>query len=68
MGVAKAAAKTAGGKAPAAPAKGKGGKGGKGAKAAKRRSAMADVWTLLICIAVTVWAYQTIVALSSQSF
>ncbi len=68
--MAKAAAKTAVAKAPAAPvsAKGKGGKGGKSAKAAKRRTAMADVWTLLICIAVTVWACQTIIALSSQSF
>ena len=65
--MAKAAAKTAEAKAPAqaAPAKGK---GGKSAKAAKPRSAMADVWTLLICIAVTVWAYQTIVALGGQSF
>ena len=61
--VAKAAAKTEAAKAPEAPAP----KGKKG-KAAKPRSAMADVWTLLICIGVTVWAYQTIVALSAQSF
>ncbi|MBC7669185.1 MAG: hypothetical protein H7236_12240 [Gemmatimonadaceae bacterium] len=67
--MAKAAAKTAVAKAPGpATAKGKGGKGGKSAKAAKPRTAMADVWTLLICIAVTVWAFKTIVALSAQSF
>ncbi|KRA64274.1 hypothetical protein ASD79_20600 [Caulobacter sp. Root655] len=58
-----AAAKANGAKAPAVVAP-----KGKAGKVAKPRTGFADFVTLMICIGCTVWAFQTIIALSSQSF